>query len=263
MSGGVSSCITAGSNLSQASEVMVMIHGIGGQASNFSPMMALLKETMPLHLKAINLPGYAGTEPIKGDLNFHKLSTVLGEVIKDIGRPVHLVGHSIGGMIALEHAIVCPKQVKTLTMLGATSAFGGRDDSFKAAFLKARLTPLDQGLSMTEMAKAAAPSLVSVEAGQDIITAVEESLAQVPLDVWKQILKCLVTFNRRADLDKVRCPTLIIAGEEDTNAPAKTLAKMASQLTDARFECLNDAGHILPLEAPEKISTIISDFIVG
>ena len=258
-----SSLISEGTDLSQASEVMVMLHGIGGQASNFSSIMALLKETMPIHLKAINLPGYAGTESIEGDLDFHKLSVILGEVIADIGRPVHLVGHSIGGMIALEHAIVYPEQVKSLTMIGATSAFGGRDDSFKEAFLKARLAPLDQGQSMAEMAKAAAPSLVSTKARQDIVNAVEESLAEVPLHVWKQILKCLVTFNRRDDLGKVKCPTLIIAGEEDTNSPAKTLEKMAGQITDARFECLNDAGHILPLEAPEKISKILSDFIVG
>ena len=263
MSNDASSLISAGSDLADANEVIVMIHGIGGRASNFSPMMDLLSQSGSFHLKALNLPGYAGTAPIEGEIDFNTLSQILGEVITDIGQPVHLVGHSIGGMIALEHAITCPDQVKTLTMLGATSAFGGRDDSFKEAFLKARLTPLDQGQSMAEMAKASAPHLVSATADQATITAVEESLANVPLTVWKQILKCLVTFNRRSDLDKVKCPALIIAGEEDTNAPAKTLEKMAGQLTDARFECLNDAGHILPLEAPEKISTILSDFIVG
>ena len=263
MSNDASPLISTGDDLAHASEAIVMIHGIGGQASNFSLMMDLLSQTGSFHLKALNLPGYAGKAPIEGELDFSKLSAILGDVITDIGQPVHLVGHSIGGMIALEHAITCPDQVKTLTMLGATSAFGGRDESFKEAFLKARLTPLDQGQSMAEMAKASAPYLVSAKADQATITAVDESLASVPLPVWKQILKCLVTFNRRSDLDKVKCPTLIIAGEEDTNAPAKTLEKMANQLTDARFECLNDAGHILPLEAPKKISTILSDFIVG
>ena len=141
-----------------------MIHGIGGRASNFTPIMDLLSQAGSFHLKALNLPGYAGTAPIEGELDFSIISAswVMSNLI-NIDQPVHLVGHSIGGMIALEHAIMHPEHVKTLTMLGATSAFGGRDDSFKEAFLKARLTPLDQGQSMAEMARASAPYLVSAK----------------------------------------------------------------------------------------------------
>lgn len=262
--------ILSGEVQHQGVDVVLMLHGIGGNAGNFAPLMKAGIGSKDTALMAINLPGYGNSAqhkstPHQGALSFKALSEKLHQLIQDTmisKQKLHLVGHSIGGMIALDYALSYGN-VASLTLMGATPAFGGRDDSFKDGFLKARLGPLEDGLTMAEMAEQSAPHLVAKSASQDVIDAVAESLAEVPLQVWKQILNCLVTFNRWDDLGDVSCPVMVIAGDQDNNAPAKTLAKMADALPLGQFICLDDAGHILPLEAPEKIGTIISDFIEG
>jgi len=240
---------------------VICLHGIGGHASNFAQM------TAHLHSYAcwsVNLPGYGDSARLDRPTDFSMLSEWLAEIIDQLDKgAVHLVGHSIGGMLGLEHACRRPDQTASLTMLGATSAFGGKDDSFKTAFLKARLAPLDAGTTMQQMAEQAIAHLVGSHCDEGARLAGMNSLAQVSEPVWRDILGCLVTFNRRDDIATIKKPVCIIAGEEDTNAPARTLQKMAKTFLHAEYHCLNGVGHLLPLESPAKIGQIIDSFLSG
>ncbi|MGB0208089.1 MAG: alpha/beta fold hydrolase [Candidatus Puniceispirillaceae bacterium] len=240
---------------------VICLHGIGGHASNFEQMTAHLGGYA---CWCVNLPGYGDSAPLNVPSDFEHLSYWLGQIISQLDRgAVHLVGHSIGGMIGLEHACRQPEQIASLSMLGATSAFGGKDDSFKKAFLEARLAPLDTGTTMQQMAEQAIDHLVGSSCDEAARIAGITSLAQVDEPVWRDILRCLVNFNRRDDIAAIKTPVCIIAGEEDTNAPARTLQKMAQTFLHAEFHCLKAAGHLLPLESPAEIGQIINRFISG
>lgn len=237
---------------------VIFLHGIGGQARNFDPLIEGIDTKSCF---ALNLPGYDNAAYQDGDFTFEALSHRLADFIdQKCDGKAHLVGHSIGGMIAIEHAIRFPQQVQTLAVMGATAAFGGRDDSFKQAFLKARLAPLDAGNTMAEIAAKTAPYLVAPHTDTKIIAMVEASLAAVPEAIWRAILVCLTQFNRRDDIAQIAIPALVIAGAHDDNAPAKTLAKMADQLPQGLFHLVEHAGHILPLEASAEIRQILLDF---
>jgi len=162
--------------------------------------------------------------------SFKSLSSALAAFIDELGfKSVHLVGQSIGGMLALEHALRRPDQTHTLCMIASTPRFGGPDASFKEAFLKARLAPLDAGQSMKDVAAAAAPRLVGAVASTACINNVENILAQVSEVSWRGILECLVTFDRIEDLHKVKQPCCVIAGSDDKNAPVKPVRKMSDE----------------------------------
>ncbi len=238
---------------------LIFIHGIGGNAGNFR---ALAAELDGFCCRAVNLPGYGGSPPLTQKLDFAALSDWLGALITGLRTgPVHLVGHSIGGMVALEHAVRRPQQVASLTLIGSTSAFGGRDDSFKTAFLEQRLAPLEQGRSMTEIAEMTVPALLGPNADPAALAAAKASMADISPEQWRAVLACLVTFDRRADIERLELPVCLVAGGADNNAPARTMAKMAEKFPQAEFHCLEGIGHLLPLEAPAKIGQIIRQFI--
>ncbi len=238
--------------------VVLFLHGIGGAPEGFRGVMDL-----PGHRAvAWYMPGYGDSARGVWPPSFASMSLSLAGFIGALGADrVHLVGHSIGGMLALEHAVRRPEQVAGLTLIGTTPAFGGRDDSFRQAFLQARLGPLDAGQTMEEMAQQAAPALVGPATDEAVISEVAETLAAIPEQTWRGILECLVTFNRRDDLGAVNLPCCLIAGTHDTNAPAKTMAKMAERLPDARYHELPGIGHMIPQEAPEKVSAILAAFL--
>lgn len=237
----------------------ICLHGIGGDTESFRPQLDGLSTTR--RILAWNMPGYGGSAALE-DPTFETLSIALAGFMDALAiEHAHIVGQSIGGMIAQDFALRYPDRTASLVLIGTTPAFGGRDDSFKDAFLAARLGPLDAGKTMQELAAASAPDIVGPMATPDVIRSVETSMAGVPVDTYRGILKCLVTFNMRAEQERLRLPTCLIAGSHDRNAPAATMEKMAARLPDARYHLIEGAGHMINLEAPEETNKIIEDFI--
>ncbi|MEX2519323.1 MAG: alpha/beta hydrolase [Paracoccaceae bacterium] len=233
----------------------ICLHGIGGDATSFAPQLGAL----PVRTISWSMPGYRHS--LRGELTFAGLSAALEGFMDALGlADAHLIGHSIGGMVALEFAARHPGRVRSLALIGATPSFGGRDPSFKDAFLKARLAPLDAGQSMVEMAEASAPEVCGPNASPEVLAAIARPMAAVPEPVWRGILECLTTFNRRDDIAAMSMPACLIAGTEDRNAPARTMEKMAAVMPDAEYHLIDGAGHMINQEAPEEVNAILSAF---
>jgi pimeloyl-ACP methyl ester carboxylesterase len=164
-------------------------------------------------------------------------------------------------MAALEFAHSFPHRVEGLILSGTTPAFGSHDGAFEAAFLAARLGPLDAGASMADLARAAPAELLGSQAGQEAALRTERLLAEVPEDAYRQAIACLVTFDRREALKAITVPTLLIAGEEDRNAPLRTMERMVTAMPRAAIEVLRGVGHMAPLEAPEAFAKAVRYFI--
>ena len=253
--------IAAGLEYSQQGEgeAVLFLHGIGGNMNSFNPQ---LKGIPGFSKIAWNMPGYGKSEAKLWPPTFKTLSDTLSQFITELDlKNVHLVGHSIGGMLALEHAIRQPSQVSSLTLIGTTPSFGGRDETFKEQFLKARLAPLEAGQTMAEIAAKAAPHLVGPKTNPGTIQAIETQFAGVSEKTWRGILECLVTFNQRDNLVNIQIPCCVIAGECDDNAPVRTMEKMATSLPNSEFHLLTSVGHMINQEAAEETNTIISQFL--
>ena len=143
---------------------------------------------------------------------------------------------------------------------GTTSFFGSADGSFQKAFLKARLGPLDAGQSMAELAKDFASGLLGSEAGPQAAALSRAGLAAVPAGAYRMAITCLVTFNRRNDMGRIATPCLLIAGDEDPNAPLKTMTRMADAIAGARLAVLEHTGHMAPFEKPIQFARLMHEF---
>ena len=104
--------------LSQIAEQAVFIHGLGGNASNWTDLMALLRDQ--LDCVAIDLPGHGWSPPPRdGDYSPQRSAESIAELIAERfdGKPVHVFGNSMGGALALQLAARHPDHVKTLTLV--------------------------------------------------------------------------------------------------------------------------------------------------
>jgi len=238
---------------------LVCLHGIGGNTDSFVEQLNGLSDQH--RIIAINLPGYGRSQPIT-PLSFPALADKLATFLSAIGaNQAHLIGQSIGGMTALETACLHPHLAKTLTLIGTSSAFGGRDDSFKDKFVSARLKPLDQGMPLAQLAQKFVPEITGPIASAEAIATATASMSAVPAQTYRDIIRCLVTFNRRAEIETLPMPCCLIAGEVDTNAPAKTMASMARKIPNAAYHEIKGAGHLINLEAGAETNTILADFL--
>ncbi len=257
---------------------VVCLHGIGGGLESFRPQLddaagsvcasgrssgaGKLSGLFGLTVIAWSMPGYGASEEGRWPPTFGSLSASLDRFIEELGLgPVSLIGQSIGGMVALEHALRRPEHVSSLILLATTPGFGGRDGSFGEAFLRERLAPLDAGVGMAGMARDAARNLVGPSAAKEVIESVERPMAAVSERTWRGILECLVTFDRRSDLDRVTVPCCLIAGGHDRNAPPRTMARMAERLRNAEYHLIEQVGHMVNQEAPVRVNRIMGEFV--
>ena len=116
-------------------------------------------------------------------------------------------------------------------------------------------------MTMQQMAETAMPSIVGSKTEQHLITSAINSMAALDPDVYRQILDCLVTFDRRREWAGISCPVCLVAGTEDSNSPAATMKKMADKLPNASYHEIEGAGHLVNLEKGRIFNSIVDSFI--
>jgi pimeloyl-ACP methyl ester carboxylesterase len=230
---------------------IVLLHGIGGPSWGDLVPGAL---DWPM-------PGFCGTAPLP-EMTFPALTAALKDTLdaRGIGKAT-LVGHSMGGMVALDFAATWPERVERLVLYATTPAFGGKDPSFAEAFLKARLGPLEGGKTMAEAAEGLLAGMFEPGAPADAMPRAAAAMAAIPEPVYRATLRCLTTFDRRADLPRIIVPTLLIAGERDQAAPARTMQRMADAIPGSRIVVIPGAGHMIHLEQPAAFRAALAGFL--
>lgn len=239
-------------------EPVVFLHGIGGGAKSFLRQIEGLSDRFDCI--AWDEPGYGGSTPLDF-VTFENLAASLDAFMDQLALPsAHIVGHSLGGMVAQEYVARYPKRVRSLVLSCTSPAFGRSDGEWQKQFVEARLGPIERGMTMEENARELLPSLLAHADTRDLDLAIA-CMAEVPIPTYKATVHCLVTFDRRESLPNIKVPTLALAAENDRAAPAPVVEKMASKIPGARYACLKAVGHLSYLEGPNVFNDEIRRFI--
>lgn len=240
------------------SRTVVLLHGIGG--GFWAPTMPALAGCDVIDWP---LPGYHGSAPM-AEMTFANIAIALRDALDARGvAKADIVGHSIGGMVAQEFFVHFPERVRSLVLYATTPAFGGKDPSFAETFLRARLGPLDEGLSMQEAAPQMLAGVAADGTDPALVAPAIAALAAVPQDVYRATLRCLTTFDRRAAQGAISVPTLLVSAEHDKAAPARTVARMAEAIPGAKLVHIEGAGHLAHLEKPAAFNAALAAFLAS
>lgn len=238
---------------------IIFLHGVGGGAASWKFQL----DHFGRNRRAIawDMPGY-GHSRLLENVTFPALADALLRLMDHLDLDkADIVGHSIGGMVAQEFIALHPERVRSLVLSATSPAFGSPDGDFQKKFVAARLGPLDAGKTMVDVAADVVPELIGEEADPDGVALALECMSRVPNETYRETMKCLVTFDRRDTLQQIAAPTLLLAGEKDTNAPAPMMERMASRIPGARYVCLEGAGHLANMECPERFDAAIEEFL--
>jgi len=240
-------------------DVVLFLHGVGGGAQSWYPQINSF--ALKYQAAAWNMPGY-GKSILSGGMSFPSLAAALLALLDDRSwAKVHLVGHSMGGMVAQEFALDHQDRLHSLTLSATSPAFGRPDGDFQKKFIDARLAPLAAGGTMADLARELVETMMSDEADPNGRQLAYDCMANVPENTYRAAVECIVSFEQRANLPNIRVPTLVLAGETDTNAPAPMMEKMAAKIPGARFVCLPELGHLANLEDPLAFDAALSAFL--
>jgi pyruvate dehydrogenase E2 component (dihydrolipoamide acetyltransferase) len=232
-------------------EPVVLLHGFGGDLNNWLFNAPALSGERAVY--ALDLPGHGGSVKEPRDL-----VGALREFLDSQDLPAaHLVGHSMGGLVAGELAAAAPDRVLSLTLI-APAGLGAeidRDyiDGFVSATGRKDLKPVLARLF-------ADPSLVNRAMVDDVLKYKRLDGVQATLQALRDQLFPDGRQARRLDLDGYHGPLLVIWGAEDAIIPSSH-AEAAPGRAEVRV--LDGVGHSPHMEAAGEVNRLLEGFLSG
>ena len=184
------------------------------------------------------------------------LAAMADAILAATTGPIAIVGHSMGGRVALEAAVRAPERVVRLGLLNTGA--GGRGETEAEGRL--RLVEIARSQGMAAVAREWLPPMVAPHRrGDAALTAgITAMLERADPDIFARQQNALLSRpDRSGDLAAITCPTLVATGSDDGWAPPAQHEALAAALPNARLEIVHGAGHMLPVEAPEKLTSLL------
>jgi len=207
---------------------------------------------------AADLPGH-GRSPGVARTTIGTMSDWVAALVEAAGvERAHVVGHSMGSLVALETALRHPRRVATLSLLGASVPMPVGD-----AFLAAARDDSPAAFDMQTTWGHARLSALSGSCvpGASLALAARRLTARSAAGVQHaDLAACHAYAPSMEAIRALRAPTLVVAGRRDQMTPFKAGQALASQIPAARFVVV-DAGHAMTSEAPREVTFLLRDFL--
>src|SRR5680860_406029 len=229
-------------------EVLLLLHGLFGTASNFDETIHYFKDRYKIYLPIL---------PIF-QMNVRKLSVYsLMEYVREfveyfnINKP-HIIGNSLGGHIALLYVLEHMNEVESMTLTGSSGLY---ESSFGNSFprrgdknfirKKINLTFYEEDIATEEM----------VDEIYDITSNTRKCLSMV------KTAKSAIRHNVGDQLSKIKVPTLLVWGKQDTITPPFVAEEFNEKISNSRLEFIDKCGHAPMLETPDAFNVVLEDFL--
>jgi pimeloyl-ACP methyl ester carboxylesterase len=240
---------------------LVLLHGIGSAAASFRYQLEALSARF--RVVAWDSPGYGASTPLAIEHpDTSDYAAALDAWLGALGIDrCHLVGQSLGTLIAARFAAEQPRRVLSLTLAGVARGHGRLPPPERQRLLAQRLDDLAQ-LGPQGMAAKRGPRLLGPEATETMRRTVIEIMARIPAEGYAQAARMLSTGDITADLVRLSTalPIQIMVGQADVITPPESNLEIAAAIPAASVHVVPGAGHALYLEKPAEFNRLVSDF---
>jgi pimeloyl-ACP methyl ester carboxylesterase len=203
---------------------------------------------------APDLSGYGRSERLEAARSPRDLAILCLRALDDLEpEPVHLVGLGLGGWVAAEIATMSPRRLASLTLVGAAGIkprTGFIHDPMMSGYIDyAQIGFHDEGRY---------EAIFGPDPSDEMVAMWDRSREMTARITWKQWMWSLQLPEL---LRGVSTPSLVVWGRHDRVVPLDCAEQYHDLLGDARLEIVETAGHLVDLECPELLSTLIIDFV--
>lgn len=230
---------------------VVLLHGAGGNRDSLAPLGDALADR-GLAVVAVSMPGRPGSDPDPVDsigAAAAWLAAVLHEVAPD---GTVLLGHSMGGGIAIETALATPARLDGLVLVATGARLRVHPDILAGAE-----AAVEAGDHLAEMSAAALRPDGPPAARSHVLTVHALTPGPTALADWR----ATDAFDRLHDVGDLDLPVLAVAGEVDRLTPPKYAEHVAEHAPSVELVVIPGAGHWLPVEEAAPVADVVAAFV--
>lgn len=235
---------------------VVLLHGVGLDHSMWDAFTAAVRDGLGRPVTALDLPGHGSRPPLTGPATLAELAE---DVAARLPGRAHLVGFSLGALIAQHLARFRPELVASLT-------------SVSSVCLR---TPDEAAAVASRLAGASADFPASVEASisrwypagsgvpEDTVEQTRATLLANHVPSYLHAYRVFATGDAAIgpELGAIRVPSLAVTGELDPGSTPEMTRRLGEAIPGARTAVVPRARHMLPVERPAELAGIITAFI--
>lgn len=236
---------------------LLLIHGLGAAHGDWVKQIDFYARVF--RVIAPDLRGHGDSEG-EGPFNVDRLASDLAQLLDQLKfGPFFVIGHSMGGAVAMQLALFKPERVQKLVLADTLPTF--RPDSWRKRWLLWVRLWIMRFLGPEALARRTARQLFPKPDQEALRELIVLRHGRTPKPVYLALLKTLSSWTVADKLSWLTMPVLVVAGERDYFPPAEAQA-FAEMLPNGQCRIFEGAHHHLPLEKPEDFNRITMEFLM-
>jgi len=236
-------------------EPLLVVHGGGEGSRAWRGNLEELSKNYTTYVP--DLPGFGDSQPLTGDYFIPELTAFIDEFMKALGLDsFHLVGHSLGGGIALNYALQFPHKINKLVLISSMCL--GKEIALWIRFLSRRIPGRILGGIALGLFRLIKWLLKSLYAPSEFVEPICQASIYLGTCITTLKEQTTVLINR---LSGLMVPTLVVWGAKDPVLPVRQAYAAAQLIPNCQVKVFEDCGHSVYREKLAEFSQLLTGFL--
>lgn len=233
-----------------------LLHAVGLDSSCWGAQVAALASHF--RVLRVDLRGHGRSDAPPPSYSLSDFGADVHALLRQLRAvPAHVIGLSLGGMVAQVLALEHPEDVRSLVLADTNSTLG--PEARKAMVERGEAARRGGMASILEstLSRWFTPDFMQSE----VVAQTRKRLLSDDVEGWAITWHAISEVDTEPRLTEIRVPTLVITGESDLSVPVSRARAMADRIPGAAFHVVPGAPHMAPLERPDLFNPPVLDFL--
>ena len=242
-------------NNKEQSIPIVFIHGVGLTYEIWQPQLDFFKDYSNL---SYDILGHGKSSLTKQNINFDDFSEQLIELINELKiEKIHLVGFSIGSLIARNFATRYSERLQSLILLG--SIYKRSEQQQKT--VNERFEQAKKELKLSSQALKRWFTDKYLENNPDTYEKISSILSTNNMANFLKVYELFVRHKNDEDFEKIYCKTLVMTGENDVGSTIEMSQQLKDLINNSELKIIKDGKHLCGIECADDVNLAIKNFV--
>ena len=240
--------------------VILLLHGLGATSDSWQLQFPVLTENKYRSI-APDARGFGQSTYPGGEMTADKMAEDMVALLNHLGiEKVHIVGISMGGILALQLALDYSDMVDKLVLVNTFAQLKPDNASQFLYFWLRRILVNTVGLA--KQAEAVTQRVFPNPDQEPFRQELYRQIMQADPQAYRSSMRGLGSFNVVDRLGEIFIPTLVITGENDTTVAPQRQRFLAEAITNAKQVVIPDAGHAVSVDQAEAFNQVLIKFLL-